>query len=140
MGPFSSRLWGFSLVCLALARGWQVSPRPFAACAATSPLHCHSIRSWWSILLTSQADLLETWRFFSARLRCRSTSSGSNGLAPSRSLPSTSHCQVPPGNWTCPEWDAFPSPGSFPRTPKPLAQGPISLLTLEKQYLHPRAL
>uniref|UniRef100_A0A7M4FLC2 Uncharacterized protein n=1 Tax=Crocodylus porosus TaxID=8502 RepID=A0A7M4FLC2_CROPO len=36
--------------------------------------------------------------------------------------------------------DAFPSPGSFPRTPKPLAQGPISLLTLEKQYLHPRAL
>uniref|UniRef100_A0A8B9F622 Uncharacterized protein n=1 Tax=Amazona collaria TaxID=241587 RepID=A0A8B9F622_9PSIT len=38
------------------------------------------------------------------------------------------------------KWDAFPSPGSFPRTPEPLAQGPISLLTLEKQYLHPRAL
>uniref|UniRef100_A0A674HSJ8 Uncharacterized protein n=1 Tax=Taeniopygia guttata TaxID=59729 RepID=A0A674HSJ8_TAEGU len=48
--------------------------------------------------------------------------------------------QVPPGNRTCPEWDAFPSPGSLPRTPEPLAQGPISLLTLEKQYLHPRAL
>uniref|UniRef100_A0A8B9ZUC6 Uncharacterized protein n=1 Tax=Anas zonorhyncha TaxID=75864 RepID=A0A8B9ZUC6_9AVES len=31
-------------------------------------------------------------------------------------------------------------PGSFPRTPEPLAQGPISLPTLEKQYLHPRAL
>uniref|UniRef100_A0A8B9I291 Uncharacterized protein n=1 Tax=Anser brachyrhynchus TaxID=132585 RepID=A0A8B9I291_9AVES len=39
-----------------------------------------------------------------------------------------------------PPRDAFPSPGSFPRTPEPLAQGPISLPTLEKQYLHPRAL
>lgn len=76
----------------------------------------------------------------SVRLRCQSTSNGSDRLAPSRSLPSTSHCQVPPGSRTCPEWDAFPSPGSFPRTPEPLAQGPISLLTLEKQYLHPRAL
>uniref|UniRef100_A0A8V5FVX1 Uncharacterized protein n=1 Tax=Melopsittacus undulatus TaxID=13146 RepID=A0A8V5FVX1_MELUD len=47
---------------------------------------------------------------------------------------------VPPGNRMCPEWDAFPSPGSFPRMPEPLAQGPVSLLTLEKQYLHPRAL
>uniref|UniRef100_A0A8C3MII7 Uncharacterized protein n=1 Tax=Geospiza parvula TaxID=87175 RepID=A0A8C3MII7_GEOPR len=44
------------------------------------------------------------------------------------------------GNRACPEGDAFPSPGSLPRTPEPLAQGPISLLTLEKQYLHPRAL
>uniref|UniRef100_A0A8D0F021 Uncharacterized protein n=1 Tax=Strix occidentalis caurina TaxID=311401 RepID=A0A8D0F021_STROC len=66
--------------------------------------------------------------------------SGSDGLAPSCGLPSTSHCQVPPGNRMCPKWDAFPSPGSFPRMPELLAQGPISLLTLEKQYLHPRAL
>uniref|UniRef100_A0A8C4YM19 Uncharacterized protein n=1 Tax=Gopherus evgoodei TaxID=1825980 RepID=A0A8C4YM19_9SAUR len=36
--------------------------------------------------------------------------------------------------------DAFLFPGSFPRTPKLLVQDPISLLTLEKQYLHPRAL
>lgn len=36
--------------------------------------------------------------------------------------------------------DAAPSPGPFPRTPEPLAQGPISPLTLEKQQLHPRAL
>lgn len=55
------------------------------------------------------------------------------------SLPST-HCQVLLGNRTCPEWDVFPSSGPFPRTPEPLAQGPISLLTLEQQYLHPRAL
>uniref|UniRef100_A0A8C5ITM8 Uncharacterized protein n=1 Tax=Junco hyemalis TaxID=40217 RepID=A0A8C5ITM8_JUNHY len=61
------------------------------------------------------------------------------GPLPSEGLPSTSHSRYP-GEQGASRGDAFPSPGSFPRTPEPLAQGPISLLTLEKQYLHPRAL
>uniref|UniRef100_A0A8C0UF19 Uncharacterized protein n=1 Tax=Cyanistes caeruleus TaxID=156563 RepID=A0A8C0UF19_CYACU len=57
-------------------------------------------------------------------------------------LRSPQHLPLPgtAGEQDVSEWDTFPSPGSFPRTPEPLAQGPISLLTLEKQYLHPRAL
>lgn len=96
------------------------------------------IRSWWSILLTSQADLFETWQF---------SVWGWDAAAPpmaATDLPLLQSAQhfplpVPPGNRTCPEWDAFPSPGPFSRMPKSLAQGPISLLTLEQQYLHPRA-
>uniref|UniRef100_A0A8C9MLA6 Uncharacterized protein n=1 Tax=Serinus canaria TaxID=9135 RepID=A0A8C9MLA6_SERCA len=64
---------------------------------------------------------------------------------PSPSLSVSSHPSHEDGGKYCQgqvvsRGDAFPSPGSFPRTPEPLAQGPISLLTLEKQYLHPRAL
>lgn len=94
---------------------------------------------WRSVALTSQADLLK-----SRRVPVR----GRDAAAPPEAATESPLPTAPPAppiaryHWGAGRapTDAALSPGSFPRTPEPLAQGPISPLTLEKQQLHPRAL